>query len=157
MARFNRKGNTRIVFLTTIADPALIPTRTELDAGTDYTAQIAAIDGFTTENSPIETPDMASTFVGKIEGDDTAADSSITFYEDDVLDDIETDLAKGTVGFLVFFSKGDVPDGKGMDVFPVSVTSLSKPYTADSEAAKIVVSFAVTARPLQNGTVPAAV
>ncbi|WP_042174556.1 hypothetical protein [Streptomyces sp. NBRC 110035] len=154
--RFNRKGTSKIQFLPTIADESLIPTTAEITAGTDYTEQINAIEGWSLENQPIETPDMASTFVSKIGGDDSAADSSLTFYEDSTLDDIETDLAKGTSGYVVIFSKGNAPDAKGMDVYPVTVVSNSKAYTADNEAAKITVQFTITARPLFNGTVPTA-
>jgi hypothetical protein len=156
MARFNRKGVTRIYFVPTIASTSLIPTDAEITAGTDYTGQINAIDGFSLENTPIETPDMASTFVSKIGGDDSAADSSLTFYEDSTLDDIETDLAKGTSGYIVIFSKGKTPGAKGMDVYPVTVVSNSKAYTTDNEAAKITVQFTVTARPVFNQAVPTA-
>jgi hypothetical protein len=152
--RFNRKGTTQIFFLPTIASTALLPTTAEITAGTELTDGINAIDGFTLENSPIETPDMASTFVSKIGGDDSAADSSLTFYEDSVLDDTETDLAKGTSGYIVIFSKGQSPSAKGMDVFPVTVVSNSKAYTTDNEAAKITVQFTITARPAFNQTVP---
>lgn len=156
MARFNRKGVTRIYFVPTIASTSLIPTDAEITAGTDYTAQINAIDGFSLENTPIETPDMASTFVSKIGGDDSAADSSLTFYEDSTDDAIETDLAKGTSGYIVIFSKGKTPGAKGMDVYPVTVVSNSKAYTTDNEAAKITVQFTVTARPVFNQAVPTA-
>jgi hypothetical protein len=155
MARFNRKGVTQIKFLPTVASSSLLPTRAEITGGTEYTAQIAAIDGWSLENQPIETPDMASTFVSKIGGDDSAADSSITFYEDSTLDDVETDLAKGTSGYMAIFSKGDVASAKGLDVFPVTVVSNSKAYTTDNEAAKITVQFTITARPAFNQTVPA--
>ena len=154
--RFYRKGTMKIFFVPTIAAASLIPTRAEITAGTDYTKATAALDGWSIENSPIDTPDMASTFTSKIPGDDAAPDSSLTFYEDDLVDDVETDLAKGTTGFVVMMSKGDIPSGKGMDVFPVMVSSNSKPYTADNEPAKIQVQFVITDRPLQNGTVPAA-
>src|SRR5687768_14928936 len=133
MARFNRKGTTKIYFLPDIAATTLIPTAAEITAGTDYTGQINAIDGFSLENTPIETPDMASTFVSKIGGDDSAADSSLTFYEDSTTDTIETDLAKGTSGFIVIFSKGNTAGNKGMDVYPVTVVSNSKAYTTDNE------------------------
>ncbi|PSK57078.1 MULTISPECIES: hypothetical protein [Streptomyces] len=154
--RFNRKTLTRIYFLPTIAATTLIPTDTEITAGTDYTDQINAIDGWSLENTPIDTPDMGSTFVSKIGGDDSAADSSLTFYEDSTLDDVETELAKGTSGFIVIFSKGKTAGNKGMDVFPVTVVSNSKAYTADNEAAKITVQFTVTDRPVFNQTVPTA-
>jgi hypothetical protein len=157
MARFNRKGVTKIMFLPVVASGALLPTRAEITAGTDLTGGINAIDGWSLENQPIETPDMANTFVPKIGGDDSAADSSLTFYEDTTLDDIETDLAKGTTGFMAIFSKGDVAANKGLDVFPVTVVSNSKAYTTDNEAAKIMVQFTITDRPAFNQTVPASV
>lgn len=154
--RFNRKGTTKIVFVPTIASTTYLPTHAEIVAGTDYTKQIRTIEGWNLENQPIETPDMDSTFVGKIEGDDQAADSSLGFYEDDVLDDIETDLAKGTEGFILIFSKGKTAGSKGLDVFPVKVASCSKGYSTENEAAPINVQFVITDRPLQNATVPAA-
>ncbi|RIH58605.1 hypothetical protein D3C59_33980 [Streptomyces sp. SHP22-7] len=97
---------------------------------------------------------MASTFVSKIGGDDSAADSSLTFYEDSTTDTIETDLAKGTSGYIVIFSKGNTPGAQGMDVYPVTVVSNSKAYTTDNEAAKITVQFTITDRPVFNQTVP---
>ena len=153
--RFNRKGTTKIYFLPTIAATTLIPTTAEITAGTDWTEHIHSIDGWNLENSPIETPDMASTFVSKIDGDDTAADSSLGFYEDSVTDDVETDLAKGTTGYVVIFSKGKTASAKGMDVFPTKVASNSKTYSTDNEAAKINVQFVITDRPALNQTVPA--
>jgi len=154
MARFNRKGTTKIVFVPSIASAAYLPTAAEITAGTDYTNQIRTIDGWGIENQPIETPDMQSTFVSKIEGDDQASDSSLGFYEDDELDDIETDLAKGTEGFIIIFSKGKTPLSKGMDVFPIKVASNSKGYSTDNEAAPINVQFVITDRPALNQTVP---
>ncbi|MFG2540678.1 hypothetical protein ACGFU4_36110 [Streptomyces sp. NPDC048511] len=155
MARFNRKGTTKILFAETIADAGYMPTLVEITGAEDYTKAIAAVDGFALENQEIETPDMESTFVSKIPGDDSATDSSLTFYEDDVADDIETDLAKGTTGFIIICRKGKAASTKGMDVHPVRVASNSPAITADNEAAKITVKFSITDRPLLNATVPA--
>ncbi|MFF9287511.1 phage tail tube protein [Streptomyces griseosporeus] len=154
MPRFNRKGVTKILFADTIASATYLPTAAELTAATDYTKHIAAVDGFALENQEIETPDMESTFVSKIPGDDSASDSSLTFYEDDTTDTIETELAKGTTGFIVICRKGKAPSTKGMDVYPVRVASNSAAITADNEAAKIMVRFSITDRPLLNATVP---
>jgi DNA polymerase III sliding clamp (beta) subunit (PCNA family) len=154
MARFNRKGVTKILFAETIASPTYQPTTAEVTGATDYTKQVAAVDGFALENQEIETPDMDSTFVSKIPGDDSASDSSLTFYEDDTTDTIETDLAKGTTGFILICRKGKSGGTKGMDVYPVRVASNSAALTADNEAAKIVVRFSITDRPLLNATVP---
>ena len=155
MGRFNRKGVTKILFADTIASTSYQPTLAEITGATDYSKKIAAVDGFSLENQEIETPDLDSTFVAKIPGDDQAADSSLTFYEDDVTDLIETDLAKGTVGFIIICRKGKAASTKGMDVYPVRVASNSAAITADNEAAKIMVKFSITDRPLLNATVPA--
>ncbi|MDX3343504.1 hypothetical protein PV409_36705 [Streptomyces sp. ME02-6979.5a] len=155
MARFNRKGVTKILFADTIADAGYLPTLVEVTGAEDYTKAIAAVDGFSIENQEIETPDMDSTFVAKIPGDDSAADSSLTFYEDDTTDDIETALAKGTTGFIIICRKGKAASTAGMDVYPVRVASNSATITADNEAAKIAVRFSITDRPLLNATVPA--
>ena len=155
MARFNRKGVTKILFTDTIAAADYMPTLAEMTGATDYTKSIAAVDGFALENQEIETPDMDSTFVSKIPGDDSATDSSLTFYEDDLLDDVETELAKGTTGFVIICRKGKTAGTKGMDVHPIRVASNSPAITADNEAAKIMVKFSITDRPLLNATVPA--
>ncbi|MFI0156230.1 phage tail tube protein [Streptomyces lydicus] len=154
MARFNRKGVTKILFAETIAAATYLPTAAEMTGATDYTKKIAAVDGFSLENQEIETPDMDSTFVSKIPGDDQAADSSLTFYEDDTADTIETDLAKGTIGFVIICRKGKAAATKGMDVHPVRVASSSPAISADNEAAKIMVKFSIIDRPLLNATVP---
>ncbi|MFH8813126.1 hypothetical protein ACH4GZ_39005 [Streptomyces hygroscopicus] len=154
MPRFNRKGTTKILFADTIASTTYLPTAAELAGATDYTKQIAAVEGFSIENQEIETPDMDSTFVAKIPGDDQAADSSLTFYEDDTTDTIETDLAKGTIGFVIICRKGKTAAAKGMDVYPVRVASNSAEITADNEAAKLMVKFSIIDRPLLNATVP---
>lgn len=154
MARFSRKGVTKILFAETVASPTYMPTLVEITGATDYTKQIAAVDGFSIENQEIETPDMDSTFVSKIPGDDSAADSSLTFWEDDVTDTIETDLAKGTEGFILIARKGKAASSKGLDVYPVRVASNSSAVTADNEGAKLMVKFSITDRPLLNATVP---
>ncbi|MGW5689794.1 phage tail tube protein [Streptomyces asiaticus] len=154
--KYMRRGTTIFKFVETIAASSMIPTRAELSSGVDLTPGIAEVDGWSQTNNTIETPDMADTFDSKIPGSDAADDSSITFYEDEVTNTTETDLAKGTTGYIVILRKGDVPANQSMDVFPVRVASQSPQYTADNEAAKFMVNFVITSRPLQGAAVPAA-
>ncbi|WP_030756544.1 hypothetical protein [Streptomyces sp. NRRL F-5135] len=156
MPRFSRKGVTKILFATTIAAPSYIPTRTELAGATKLTKALAAVDGFALENQTIETPDLESKFTAKIEGDDQAADSTLTFYEDSAADELEETLAKGTTGFIIILRKGDVPASNSMDVYPVTVASKSSTITVDNEAAKWMVKFAITDTPALDAPVPAA-
>lgn len=157
MPRFSRKAITKILFAETIASTAYLPTRAEITGATSLTRALAAVDGFTLENQTIETPDLASKFTSKIEGDDQAADSSLTFYEDDTDDELETALAKGTAGFIIILRKGDVPASNSMDVYPVTVASKSSTITVDNEAAKWTAMFAITDTPALDAAVPAAV
>ena len=155
MGRFSRKGVTKILFAPTIAAASYIPTRTELGTATSLTKSIAAVDGFSLENQEIETPDLESTFTAKIPGDDQAADSTLTFYEDDTSSTLEEALAKGTTGFIIILRKGDVPASKSMDVYPVRVASKSAAITVDNEAAKWMAKFSITDTPVLDAAVPA--
>ncbi|MET9436870.1 hypothetical protein [Streptomyces sp. NPDC006551] len=155
MPRFSRKGVTKILFAETIASTAYIPTRAELNGATKLTKQIAAVEGFALENQEIETPDLESTFTSKIPGDDSAADSSLTFYEDDTSSTLEETLAKGTTGYVIILRKGDIPASKSMDVYPVRVASKSAAITVDNESAKWTARFSITDTPALDVAVPA--
>ncbi|MFZ3475358.1 hypothetical protein ACODT3_42360 [Streptomyces sp. 4.24] len=154
--KYSRRGVSIFLWLPTIADTVgLKPTRAELDGGTNLSAAIAGISGFTLENQSIETPDMADDFDSSIPGSDKAEDSSFTFYEDKVTDVIETLLKKGALGNVVILRKGDVPASKSLDAFPVRVGSQSPAYSTDNEAAKFEVKFTIVRRPAQGLAVPA--
>ncbi|MFI1563856.1 hypothetical protein ACH4ZX_12485 [Streptomyces sp. NPDC020490] len=156
--RFMRRGITKIYWLRGVAAESKIPTRAELSApnATDLTEAISDVDGWSLTNEAIETPDMASTFSSSIPGNDKADNSSITFYEDQLSDTIETLLTKGTVGFVVFLRKGDIPGSRSMDTFPVQVASRTAQYNAGNEAAKFQAVFSITSPPALDAPVPAA-
>ncbi|WP_328769429.1 phage tail tube protein [Streptomyces sp. NBC_00286] len=156
--RFMRRGITKILWLKSITSTNLIPTRTEISApnATDLTEAISDVDGWSLTNEAIETPDMASTFTSSIPGNDKADNSSITFYEDQFSDAMETLLPKGAVGFVVFLRKGDIPGSKSMDSFPVQVASRTAQYNAGNEAAKFQGIFTITSPPALDAPVPPA-
>ncbi|MEV4975513.1 hypothetical protein [Streptomyces scopuliridis] len=154
--KYMRRGTSKFYFLEEIAAGTMIPTRTELTAGTEFAEQIAAMDGWTVTNNEIETPNMADTYDSTIPGSDKADTSTFTFYEDEVDAAMEGLFAKGTTGYVVILRKGDVPANNSMDVFPIRVASQSPQYTADNEAAKFVVTCSITSRPVQGAAVPAA-
>lgn len=156
MARFIRRGVSKIMFAATIADPDAV-TRAEITSATDLTPDIASVSGFMLEGSQVPTPDMGSDFDSSIPGIDSAADSSITFYEDDTTNDIETLLPKGTEGYVLLFRKGDVPASPSLDVFPSKVGSRSAQWSAGNEPAQFVVNFNITSKPSLDTDVPAAV
>jgi hypothetical protein len=127
-----RRGVTKFFFLKTIAGAGNVPVRTELTGtnATDLSGAISDIAGWSLANSPIDTPDLGSALTTNIPGEDKADSSTLTFYEDQAAETIETLLSKGVEGFIVILRKGDVPASKSMDVFPVRVASRAPAYSA---------------------------
>lgn len=146
MAKFFRRGVTKVRFLPAVAAATLVPTRAEITAGTDLSTLLAAIDGWELQNNPIPTPDMADAFTGNIPGEDTASDSSLTFYDDDASTTKRTTLAKGTAGFIYVMPYGDV-SGKRAETFPIRVTRVTDEKTVGNDPARFVVGVAITAPP----------
>jgi hypothetical protein len=158
MSRYFRRGTTKIYFASTITDIDA-PTEAEMAAATDITCDIAEVSGFSFSNSPIDVPDMCSTFVKNIPGEDTVEDSSMTFYEDNVSNPTKTLLAKGTEGYIVFFPygiTGGAPSaGDEAEVWVVSVASNTRQWSAGNEAAKYMVEYTATETPDQDAVVVA--
>ncbi|MGW1801584.1 phage tail tube protein [Streptomyces sp. NPDC001984] len=156
--RFMRRGVTKFYFLKAIAAAGNVPVRTELTGtnATDLSGAISDIAGWSLANSPVDTPDLGSTLTTSIPGEDKADASTLTFYEDQAAETIETLLSKGVEGFVVILRKGDVPASKSMDVFPVRVAGRAPAYSAGSDPAKFTVTFAISGTPTLDAAVPAA-
>lgn len=165
MTRYIRRGTSKMYFVPTIADIDA-PTLTELDVAIELSCELAELSGFSFSNSPIDTPDMCAEFVSKIPGEDTAEDSSMTFWEHNADDEnpIRDALVKGTTGYVVMFPYGvtgddagdPVPDvGDAAEVWPVSVASSTREWSAGNDAARYVVEFTITSPPDTDATVVA--
>lgn len=153
--KFFRRGISEIVFAPAVADPTA-PTRTEMTAGEVLTPEVAAIAGFQLSNAPIPVPNLRTRFTPTITGEDTVADSTITFNDDDVSETIRTALAKDTTGFLIMLPYGDIA-AKRCEVWAVTVTGFNDEWSLDNTSAKAVAGFAVNEVPEQEGVVPALV
>ena len=152
MARYWRRGKSLIKFLPAIANKAA-PTAPEFTAGTDLTPSISDPGAFAFKNSPINVPDLASTFTSQIPGEDTADAPTITFYDDDTATTIRTALAKGVTGYIVREPYGHVT-AKRCEVYPVTVTGVNDTWTAGNDAAQFDVGFAITATPTLTAVEP---
>lgn len=154
--RFFQPETSKCWFLPAIASASLAYTLAERDAGTDLTGEIADLAGWSVSTAMINTPDMATKFVGQIGGRINADASSITFYGDKAgLNDIRDVLPRGTTGYVVWADGGDVA-GQPSDVFPIEVTSVSKIRSAGDQAFQITISFAITRQPGEDVAIPAA-
>ena len=134
------------------------PTRVELDAGIDLTAEVADYAGFAETSDFVETPDLGSRWISQIPGQIKPPSSTITFWASSSSDDIRSILPAGTKGYVVIFPEGDGPSNGGpgtkMDIWPVTVGSESMEGKA-ADPAQRMVSFATTGQPALNVTIPA--
>lgn len=151
--RYFDVGRTKVYYLPAVSVPAS-PTRAEMNAGTDLSPEIAEIAGWSVTSNQIATPDFANRYTAQIAGRIESAASSITFYASLTSVDVRALLPRDTTGFILWLDGGDIATHK-MDVYPVTVTSVSKMRSAAADAARIQVSFSITAAPSENVTIPA--
>lgn len=149
---FFRRGVTKLIACPVIATPAA-PSRSELTAGTVLTG-ITAISGLSITNSPVDTPDLDSSFTSNIPGEDKAGSTSLTFKDkrNSESTSIRTALAKATSLYLVYMPYGDVPTQR-CEVWTVTSTGVNDVVDM-SKFAEFQVGFGVTAPPVQNAVIP---
>ncbi|MFI0900562.1 hypothetical protein [Streptomyces sp. NPDC020983] len=150
--RYYVQGVSKVIWVPTLANPAS-PTRSEINAGTDLSDEIAAVNGWEVTGNTEDTPALGSVFIGKVPSTTTADDSSLSFYADSTSTDVRTLLSRGSSGYVIWMDEGDVADYL-MDVFPVRVTSAT-PQRDISSVAQIMVNFAIMREPSQNVAIPA--
>lgn len=151
--RFSALDGMALVFVPVIAASDGIPTRAEINAGTDLTTEVESWEGWTTEAATIETPSLAR-FVGNIPGRITITPGVLQMYADRGQDDVRDILPVGTTGYMVFMDAGDTP-GQKMDIWPIRVNMLAK--VRSMEAATLLrVAFTHNQLPVEDATIPAA-
>lgn len=165
--RYTDQATSRVYWLPSIAASTLVPTRAEINAGTDLTGELnsfaSATGGgggsttgawtFTVER--INTQGLNQSFRTEIAGSLSVPDPSLTLYASRNGNDVRNLLPPGTPGNLMFADGGDVAGNKAQ-VFPVSVAAVSVVRSDVGQAAtKITISFVITGSPNQSVTVPA--
>ncbi|MCW2767776.1 MAG: hypothetical protein JWO11_3735 [Nocardioides sp.] len=151
-SRFFRPGTTKVYWVVSISN-YLLPTRLELNAGSDLSKDVADISGWMVSGAKIDTPDLNSSFVSNIPGLTSAAESSITFYAGDTGVDVRSLMPRPTAGNIVWLDGGDVA-GRKMDIFPVRVLSVGKERKMGAEAARLTIQYAISSVPAEDVTIP---
>ena len=151
--KFSALDGTALVFVPVVAAGNGVPTRAEINAGTDLTTEVESWEGWTTEAATIGTPSLAR-FVGNIPGRITITPGVLQMYADRGQDDVRDILPVGTTGAMVFMDSGDVPGNK-MDVWPIRVNMLAK--VRSMEAATLLrIAFTHNQLPVEDAVIPAA-
>lgn len=152
--RYFRPGTTKVIWVVTIATYTA-PSRSEINAGTDVSNEVAEINGFTVTSESVDTPDLGNRFVSKIPGRITAEDSSINFYASSTgFNDARSILPRDTTGFVIFMDGGDVSTTGRMDIYPATVASHGK-LRGIEDPAMTQAQFTITRVPAEDKVIPA--
>jgi hypothetical protein len=151
--RYTSRGTSRTYWVATISN-ITAPTLTELNAGTDITAHILDLSGWTFSAEQIQVPDMATRVTATIPGPITLDDSSLTMYASKNGTDGGTLMPMDAIGNIVFFPGGTTAAYK-MNVWPVTVASVALQMSATgSDANSLVITYSPSALPAINVAVP---
>lgn len=150
--RYFQPGTTKVVILPSIASLSAGATRGEINAGTDVSGDVAAINGFQINSNQIDTPDLGGRFTKRVPGRLAADDSAITFYADVAGADIRTVLSRDQNTYVGIMDGGDV-SGRKADYFQVTVASVGKVRDLE-DAPRLTVTFTIRDYG-ENKTIPA--
>lgn len=159
--RYFRRGVSSAIFVPSLADPNA-PTVAELAAGTDLSAAVNSITGFTTDTSRISEPVLAYKQNPQMDGEQTFGDAGMKLMEGDgVAGGDETVLAAAyaalvddAAGYMVL-APGSTASGKKVETWPIKVGANNRDWSLDNTFAKYDVAFAITGQPKKNATVSA--
>ena len=152
--RFCDQAVTKVYYLPVIAAATRIPTRAEMNAGTNLTPEINDLSGWVIEAELFDTQPMGSAFKTEGVGSLSAPGSSLTFYTSKNGIDVRSLLPRAATGYVMFCDGGDTVANKA-EVFPIVVASVGVLRSTGGEASKVRVVFAITAAPAQAVPIPA--
>lgn len=154
MAKFFRRGVSKVYFSVAAPADVTAPLVSELTAAVDLSPFVTEMSGWQLTNTPIRTPNLADTFTAQIDGEETVGDSTLTMLDENGTSAFRTALPKGTVGYIILAPYGKVAT-KRCEVWPVKSTGINDQYTVANEPARTIVSFAITSVPKQISVITA--
>lgn len=149
--RYFPPGTRKVYWVPTIANYNA-PTRAEINAGTDLSAEVSALSGWSLTSASVDTPDMGSRFTSQVPGRLTSATNEITCYQSQNSQDARSLFVRDLNGYVILLWEGDV-SGQKMDVFPVRVQAQA-PDSATDNPGTCTFSFAATRLPAIGITIP---
>jgi hypothetical protein len=159
MARVIPNEVTQVVFVPVVEDDDLVPTVTEIEAGTELTSELVTLDASTTGNT-VPTPSFASLFETSISGT-VSATFTAEFYRDDE-DDVAWDaLPRATRGYFVIarfgFSGTDGAPAAGdeVEVWPILITARSALSLTNNEVQRFGIEASVFQEPNETAAITA--
>jgi len=130
----------------------LAPSRAEINAGTDVSAEIASVTGWSLTSAAVDVPDMGSRFTSQVPGRLTSATNDLECYVSSNGNDVRRLWSLNLNGFVILLWEGDF-SGQFMDVFPVRVMAMAMDATIE-DPGKVTASFAPTRIPAIQIAIP---
>lgn len=146
-------ATTHWLVVSAVASGALEPTLTELQAGSDITADIVGVTGFTKTSNNLPVNRMNNLTTGMIPGRNSRDDSSFTLVADKDGADQRATFTEGLETFVVKL-EDNFETGSVMSVYSVRVSTVNQPSDLDNAATFTVNMTVVDAN--EGQTVPAA-
>lgn len=158
MARFVHEGNTKVAWVTTIADIDA-PTVAELGAGTDL-SQLLTKDGLQTPDTQnmVDSSTLADTFDAQVVGS-WGGGINLTGFRDDTTDTLWDLAVYGTNGYLVV-RRGIAYDtawtaAQDVEVYPAEMHEPVPNQSGANEEVRFSLALAVTGQPSKRAAVAA--
>jgi hypothetical protein len=151
--KYTARGTSKVYWVPAIANRDA-PTRAELTAGTDLSRSVTDSAGWSVSTEQIEAPSLADRYTPTVPGTITSEDSSLTMFASKNGIDARSLMPRDASGHIVWMDGGDVAGNK-MDVYPVTVSSVSKQRQVQGgEVDTLMIAYAITDVPSENVTVP---
>lgn len=148
MARSIARGNKVVILLTSAPSNLAAPTQAELTAGTDISADVAAINGFEQQTSIIDEESLATRTNTQTPGVISFGDNSLEFYDQGATTTVKDLFTQDDAVWLAFLVAGQA-ESSPSEIWPVTVAAPPRTMHGQdiNQQQKFRVPFAVTAAP----------
>lgn len=153
--RYSALDGFEVVYCPVVAAATGIPTRAEINAGTDLTTEIEGTEGWDVEATEITMPSLRR-FEGSHPGKLTVPPSQLRIYADRGGDDVADILPDGTLGSIIIFPTGDrvATPAARMNIWPIRVNRLTELNSTEA-VSMYRVMFTHRTLPIERVPVPA--
>lgn len=151
--RYFPPGTRKTYWLTAVANPGA-PTRAELNAGTDLTGQIAAVNGFTLLRDSVDITPLGSQSIVLLDTTfNPTGTNEIILYASANSQDVRQTMPVNNPGFLVFLFEGDV-GGQYGEVWPANLNTTYMEQNTETPG-QMHLLFTIQGMPSQVVLIPA--
>jgi hypothetical protein len=161
MAPYIPSGKSVVIILPSVASPAA-PTQLEIDAGFVITepnhvgeSQLKEMEGWETDRSDVEIPNVATKFTSTIPGRGAAGSGTMTFYDSDAVSNAVRSALEEDSTQYVLIAKAGLGTGKRAEIWPTIVSTINdSQVNSEATASTFMVRFSQYEAPTKDAVLP---